>query len=58
MDIRKVALEPINIKKQSFVSAIQSVIQLLRVDGILDVIFGGLSVHKFSLVLAGEAVLQ
>ncbi|KAF9764795.1 T-complex protein 1 subunit gamma [Nosema granulosis] len=36
VDMRSVILEPITIKKQCFVSAIQSVIQLLRVDGILE----------------------
>lgn len=36
VDVRKIILEPITIKKQCFVSAIQSVIQLLRVDGILE----------------------
>lgn len=36
VDVRNVILEPITIKKQAFVSAFQSVIQLLRVDGILE----------------------
>ncbi|EOB15487.1 T-complex protein 1 subunit gamma [Nosema bombycis CQ1] len=36
VDIRKIILEPISIKRQCFDSAIQSVIQLLRVDGILE----------------------
>lgn len=35
-DMRNVILEPYMVKKQSYVSALQSVIQLLRVDGIVE----------------------